>query len=91
MYAQPADDLLDGGWFTTEELARMLGVDPSTLRRWRTARPRQGPPFICLSSRVTLYSMHVCGVGWRAVAPIPLGLPDEHRAVAGWRLAVSGY
>jgi transposase-like protein len=56
MDAQPADDLLDGGWFTTEELARMLGVDPSTLRRWRTARPRQGPPFICLSSRVTLYS-----------------------------------
>jgi len=25
MDAQPADDLLDGGWFTTEELARMLG------------------------------------------------------------------
>ena len=39
MDAQPADDLLDGGWFTTKELARMLGVDPSTLRRWRTARP----------------------------------------------------
>ena len=38
MDAQPEDDLLDGGWFTTEELARMLGVDPSTLRRWRTAR-----------------------------------------------------
>ena len=38
------DDLLDGGWFTTEELAGMLGVDPSTLRRWRTAQPRQGPP-----------------------------------------------
>jgi hypothetical protein len=36
----------------------MLGVDPSTLRRWRTARPRQGPPFISLSSRVTLYSAH---------------------------------
>lgn len=47
MDVQPADDLLDGGWFTTEELARMLGVDSSTLRRWRTARPRQGPPFIC--------------------------------------------
>jgi transposase-like protein len=56
MDALPADDLLDGNWFTTEELARMLGVDPSTLRRWRTARPRQGPPFVCLSSRVTLYS-----------------------------------
>jgi len=56
MDVQAVDDLLDGGWFTTEELARMLGVDPSSLRRWRTARPRQGPPFICLSSRVTLYS-----------------------------------
>jgi uncharacterized protein YjcR len=40
MDAQHEDDLLDGGWFTTEELAEMLGVDPSTLRRWRTARPR---------------------------------------------------
>jgi transposase-like protein len=49
-------DLLAGGWLTTEELARMLGVDPSTLRRWRTAHPAQGPPFVCLSSRVTLYS-----------------------------------
>ena len=58
MDAQSADDLLDGGWFTTDELARMLGVDPSTLRRWRTVRPRQGPPFIRLSSRVTLYSVH---------------------------------
>ena len=56
MDVQPVDDLLDGGWFTTEELARMLGVDPSTLRRWWTTQPRQGPPFICLSSRVTLYS-----------------------------------
>ena len=56
MEAQPEDDLLDGAWFTTDELARMLGVDPSTLRRWRTAQPRHGPPFICLSSRVTLYS-----------------------------------
>jgi hypothetical protein len=31
MEVQPTDDLLDGGWFTTEELAGMLGVDPSTL------------------------------------------------------------
>jgi transposase-like protein len=56
METQAEDDLLDGAWFTTEELARMLGVDPSTLRRWRTAKPRHGPPFITLSSRVTLYS-----------------------------------
>lgn len=47
---------LGGPWFTTEDLARMLGVDPSTLRRWRTARPPQGPPFVCLSGGVTRYS-----------------------------------
>jgi hypothetical protein len=58
MDAQPADDLLSGDWLTTEELAGMLGVDPSTLRRWRTARPRQGPPFVPLSGRVTLYNAH---------------------------------
>ena len=56
MDAQPADELLDDGWFTTDELAGLLGVDPSTLRRWRTGQPRHGPPFICLSARVTLYS-----------------------------------
>jgi predicted DNA-binding transcriptional regulator AlpA len=48
--------LLRGGWYSTEELADMLGVDSSTIRRWRTARPAQGPPFVRLSSRVTLYS-----------------------------------
>jgi predicted DNA-binding transcriptional regulator AlpA len=48
--------LLDGAWYRTEELAKMLGVDPSTLRRWRTARPPQGPPFVCLSGGVTRYS-----------------------------------
>lgn len=56
--SSPEDDLLDGPWFTTEELAKMLGVDSSALRRWRTAQPRHGPPFISLSSRVTLYSAH---------------------------------
>jgi transposase-like protein len=48
--------LLEGAWLCTEELAKKLGVDPSTLRRWRTARPRQGPPFVCLSGGVTRYS-----------------------------------
>jgi len=47
---------LQGPFITTEELARMLRVDPSTVRRWRTARPIQGPPFIQLSERVIMYS-----------------------------------
>ena len=49
-------DLLGGEWLSTEDLARLLGVDPSTIRRWRTARPAQGPPLLRLSSRVTMYS-----------------------------------
>jgi len=40
---------------TTEEVARMLRLDPSTLRRWRTACPVQGPPFVRISERVTVY------------------------------------
>ena len=42
---------------TTEELAALLRVDPSTVRRWRTSHPVQGPPFIQLSERVTKYDM----------------------------------
>ncbi|GII65649.1 hypothetical protein Skr01_57340 [Sphaerisporangium krabiense] len=49
--------LFEEGWYTTEELARVLKVDPSTLRRWRTARPLQGPPFVQVSSRLTLYDV----------------------------------
>ena len=49
-------ELLDGAWYTTEELAAFLGVDPSTVRRWRTANPPQGPPFVRLSERVVIYS-----------------------------------
>lgn len=48
--------LLQGGWYTTDELAVSLGVDASTLRRWRTATSPQGPPFTRLSSRLTIYS-----------------------------------
>lgn len=48
-------DLLLGRWYSTEELAELLKVDPSSVRRWRTARPPQGPPFVRVSSRVTMY------------------------------------
>jgi hypothetical protein len=47
----------DSDLITTEELARLLRVDPSSVRRWRTARPLQGPPFIQLSERVIMYAM----------------------------------
>ncbi|GAA3559617.1 hypothetical protein GCM10022419_045270 [Nonomuraea rosea] len=50
-------DLLRAGWYTTEELAVLVKVDPSTLRRWRTQEPVQGPPFVRLSERTTLYSV----------------------------------
>ncbi|WP_278265271.1 DNA-binding protein [Nocardia sp. AG03] len=33
----------------------MLEVDPSSLRRWRSATPPQGPPFFHLAGRVTRY------------------------------------
>ncbi|UGQ15650.1 hypothetical protein LO772_30425 [Yinghuangia sp. ASG 101] len=32
-------------------------MDPSTLRRWRTMSPPQGPPFVPLTSRLTMYSI----------------------------------
>ncbi|MFI0899104.1 helix-turn-helix transcriptional regulator [Streptomyces sp. NPDC020983] len=50
-------DLLHSGWYTTEDVADLLGVDASTLRRWRTSKPVQGPPFVRLTSRVTMYSV----------------------------------
>jgi hypothetical protein len=39
--------LVDGKWFSTAELALLLGIDPSSLRRWRTANPPCGPAFVC--------------------------------------------
>lgn len=53
---QASGELLYGGWLTTERLAELLNVDASTIRRWRTADPPQGPPFVRLSERVTIYS-----------------------------------
>ena len=40
---------------STEDIARLMKVDPSTVRRWRTAEPVQGPPFMRLSARVVKY------------------------------------
>lgn len=60
-----APDLLHGGWYTTDEVAALIGVDASTLRRWRTSTPLQGPPFVRLTSRVTMYSVQDVQ-GWLA-------------------------
>ena len=46
----------DERWLSTHEVAAMLGVDPSTVRRWRSSRPPQGPPFVKVSPRRTIYS-----------------------------------
>lgn len=43
-------------FMSTEDLAALLDVDTSTIRRWRTARPCQGPPFIQISDRVVKYA-----------------------------------
>ncbi|WP_338492085.1 MULTISPECIES: helix-turn-helix domain-containing protein [unclassified Streptomyces] len=48
--------LLTSTWYSTKDLAARIQVDASTLRRWRTARPPQGPPFIHMSERVVVYS-----------------------------------
>ena len=49
-------ELLAGRWYSTDELAELLGVDASSVRRWRTSHPSQGPPLARLSSRRTIYS-----------------------------------
>lgn len=48
--------LLDGRWYTSNELAELLHVDASTIRRWRTAQPPQGPAFVQVSDRVYMYN-----------------------------------
>lgn len=48
----PADNFL-----STKDLASLIHVDPSTLRRWRNAEPPAGPPFTRLSPGVVVYNL----------------------------------
>ena len=48
--------LLTGQWLSTDDLANLLGVDASSVRRWRTSEPPQGPAFVRLSARHVIYS-----------------------------------
>src|SRR3954466_13047275 len=50
------DTTMADRWYSTEELAELLGLDPSSLRRWRTAQPLRGPPLGRLSAQKTIYS-----------------------------------
>jgi len=36
----------DGYRYSSKELAELLHVDASTIRRWRTSNPPQGPAFV---------------------------------------------
>jgi hypothetical protein len=45
-----------GYWYSSKELAELLHVDASTIRRWRTAHPLRGPAFVQVSDRVYVYN-----------------------------------
>jgi DNA-binding transcriptional MerR regulator len=49
-------DITEQHWYTTGQLAELLHVDASTLRRWRTANPPEGPAFVRVSARNVIYS-----------------------------------
>ena len=69
-----ADDVAADGLLSTEEVAGLLGVDPSTLRHRRNTEPPEGPPFVPISKRVTKYWRSDV-FGWisrlRVVTPYP--------------------
>ena len=66
---------VESHWYTTERLARVLGVDPSSLRRWRTARAPAGP-----AVREDLRSTHhLQRPRCRGVAPQPARRPRCRR------------
>lgn len=46
----------DEYWYSSKELAELLHVDASTIRRWRTSHPPQGPAFARVSNRVYVYN-----------------------------------
>jgi hypothetical protein len=41
--------------YTTHQAAAAIGVDDSTMRRWRTATPPEGPAFVQVSPRKYRY------------------------------------
>ncbi|MEU1954047.1 helix-turn-helix domain-containing protein [Nocardia rhamnosiphila] len=66
--------LVNGRWYSTAELAVLLGIDPSSLRRWRTANPPYGPAFVRVSARVVKYAAEDIEVWLRAKRTDPAEL-----------------
>ncbi|MEV6340572.1 helix-turn-helix domain-containing protein [Nocardia vinacea] len=64
--------LVDGKLYSTAELALLLGIDPSSLRRWRTANPPCGPAFVRISPRVVKYAAEDIEAWLRGVRTDPL-------------------
>jgi len=52
-----SNTIINDHFLSTGELAALLHVDASTLRRWRGATPPAGPPFSRLSPGVVVYSI----------------------------------
>lgn len=52
-----SNTIINDHFLSAGELAALLHVDPSTLRRWRSATPPAGPPFSRLSPGVVVYSI----------------------------------
>jgi hypothetical protein len=50
-------------FYTTEEMAKILKVDSSTLRRWRRLKIPKGPKATCISERTWRY-YHADFVEW---------------------------
>lgn len=68
------NQLVDGRWYSTAELAALLGVDASSLRRWRTSNPPYGPAFVRVSARVVKYAAEDIEVWLRAQRTDPATL-----------------
>jgi hypothetical protein len=50
-------------FYTTVQMAKILKVDPSTLRRWRRLKIPKGPKATCISERTWRY-YHADFVEW---------------------------
>ena len=70
-------NVLDGSWYSSEQLAELLHVDPSTIRRWRTSHPPQGPAFVQVSDRVYNSDRRRGLVDWSARGSQPGRLMDD--------------